>query len=430
MGGGGSKTGPNPDAIDASHFNTARVLGRGGFGVVRAAVKKSDPGKGNFFAIKELLKESIVKKKCVPLVFTELHLLGKLRSPFICNAHYAFQDPIYLYLVMDCAMGGDLRFHLNHATPSRVEAQNLSKLPEPAHCPPKPFSEDRVRWYAFNMFLGLDYLHSRRVLHRDMKPDNILMMPNGYLKITDLGLSWQADNEEMICDKKSGTKSYMAPEIYAKTHKHGIPSDYFSVGVICHEMTFLKRPFSSKAFKNTNDYEDDAYYKSLSKRVVSHMNAENYRDRGKVSDELHDFIDQLLAFDPKTRLGGNNAAGVPGYKQVMAHPFMKEYAATSLSDMEAGTVDAPWLPVEPSTKYCFVELDSADLDANFGGAAAKPKPSSLVGKDTFEGYELNAFGDKSFKYDPTKGELSDVSTSSEEIGEGAYHNPHDACTEE
>ena len=107
---------PNPMKTDISHFEMGRTLGRGGFGVVRAGEKVTDPGEGIWFAIKMISKESVVRKNSFEEVFREVHFLHTLKHRFICNAHFAFQDEQNLYLVMDCAFAGNLRYHLKYVT--------------------------------------------------------------------------------------------------------------------------------------------------------------------------------------------------------------------------------------------------------------------------------------------------------------------------
>ena len=100
MGCGGSKVGPkiNPNRVDLSHFVEGIVLGRGGFGIVKAMQKLSEPRKDEWFAMKKMKKKTIIEKNCVEQIFIEADLLSKLKHQFICNAYYAFQDPSALYL--------------------------------------------------------------------------------------------------------------------------------------------------------------------------------------------------------------------------------------------------------------------------------------------------------------------------------------------
>lgn len=109
------------------------------------------------------------------------------------NIRYAFQDRDNLYLCSDLLTGGDLRFHIGKR---------------------KRFTEVETRFMMGCLILGLEYMHSQSVIHRDMKPENIIMEENGYLRITDFGISkiWKPDNSS----DTSGTPGYMAPEVMCR----------------------------------------------------------------------------------------------------------------------------------------------------------------------------------------------------------------------
>jgi len=212
------------------HFDVQRVIGKGGFGRVNAVIKIGDPEE-KWLAMKVMDKDEILKKDRVGEVFRERNLLVMLRHERLCNSYYAFQDAKRLYLVMDIALGGDMRYNLEH-TPDK-----------------RPFSESRVRWYVAQLCLALDYIHEKRVLHRDIKPDNILMDARGWIKLSDFGISGVMDKDG-YCYQKSGTRGYAAPELYSPTHKHGAPSDWFSLAVTVHEFLTMVRPFSESAVRN------------------------------------------------------------------------------------------------------------------------------------------------------------------------------------
>jgi serine/threonine kinase 32 len=239
---------PPPGPVSLKHFDVQRVIGKGklalclvvsvltnletvgGFGRVNAVIKIGDPEE-RWLAMKVMDKEEILKKDRIGEVFRERNLLVMLRHERLCNSYYAFQDPKRLYLVMDIALGGDMRYNLEH-TPDK-----------------RPFSESRVRFYMAQLCLALDYIHEKRVLHRDIKPDNILMDARGWVKLSDFGISGVMDKEG-YCYQKSGTRGYAAPELYSSTHKHGAASDWFSLAVTMHEFLTAVRPFSETAIRS------------------------------------------------------------------------------------------------------------------------------------------------------------------------------------
>jgi len=104
------------------------------------------------FAQKRQVIKDVCQKKMEMEVYRELDFLKDLQHAFICNAHFAFHDNTYLYLIMDIALGGDLRFHINN------------KLKEK-----KNFSAKETKWFISCIIIALDYLHDSGVLHRDIK---------------------------------------------------------------------------------------------------------------------------------------------------------------------------------------------------------------------------------------------------------------------
>jgi serine/threonine protein kinase len=123
----------------------------------------------------------------------ELRILSALRNPFICNVHYAFQDGAHLYMVLDLALGGDLRYNLSKSLGGK-------------------FTENVGRFYVAQLILALEYCHSLGVLHRDVKPENILLLGTGYIKLTDFGVARQLE-ENNHCYSSSGTHGYMVSVI-------------------------------------------------------------------------------------------------------------------------------------------------------------------------------------------------------------------------
>lgn len=142
----------NEDEIDLTHFKTTkRAIGVGGFGVVRVVVKVSGKDRGTYFALKSLNKATVLARHTgLFAVMSELKTLVLLQhSPFVCNIHYAFQDPSYLYMVIDLGRGGDLRWNLRNF-------------------PHKRFPEDIAMFYFCQVAFALNDCHKMNILHRDV----------------------------------------------------------------------------------------------------------------------------------------------------------------------------------------------------------------------------------------------------------------------
>lgn len=183
---------------------------------------ESKKERGEQFAMKEMAKARIITKKSVQSVMNELKLLAVISSDFIVNVHYAYQDKMTLYLVMDLLLGGDLRFHIARR---------------------KKFTEDQTRFFIACLVHALDSVHAANIIHRDIKPENLVFDNQGYLRLTDFGVArfMTPDN----ASETSGTPGYMAPEIMCRQN-HTLVSDYFAVGVIAYECMMGRRPYVGK----------------------------------------------------------------------------------------------------------------------------------------------------------------------------------------
>jgi len=345
MGGGATKI--NKDAIDITHFELERIIGQGGFGKVYACRKMSDLGpipnnKGEWFAIKKLEKDFILKSKTgVESVFTELNSVRDLIHLNICNCHYGFLSEDAVYIVLDIAFGGDLRYALKNS--GKKDAKTKLKV----------FDEYRMKFYLSQVIEGLDYCHSKSILHRDIKPENMLIVTNGYLKLTDFGISLKCDDIEK-CDARSGTMGYMAPEIIKSNSTHGTPSEWFSLGVCAHEFLLGLRPFDAKKLALCRNGVDE--------ELKQEMRLKECTASTTVSAEGKDFISGLLQLDIEPRLG---TAG--GSKAIRDHPF---FAGFDFEGIKAQTIKAPFLP-DVTVANC--DTGANDAEEMFGGGEDEKK---------------------------------------------------------
>jgi serine/threonine protein kinase len=226
----------HPAPLSIVDFLFSYCIGKGGFAKVTPAMHI--PSK-EWFAMKEQRIVNIVShRNGIQLVSSELSALRRLgHHPFIAGLHFAFHDPFALYLALDLCGGGDLRYHLRKFG---------------------TFTEPRIAFIILSIASALDHIHRNGVLHRDIKPENIIFTEAGYVKITDFGVSYVSQNEALVdlavpdaetmkktlkCSYTSGTKQYLAPEVYTSSHEHGTESDYWSLGILAFELLFGKRPF-------------------------------------------------------------------------------------------------------------------------------------------------------------------------------------------
>ena len=291
------------ELVTRNSFEFLHLIGRGGFSKVwKVKWKKT----GAIFALKEMSKPRIIDKKCETTILLERDLLSKMNHPFIVNMHFSFQDINSLYLVMDLITGKDLRYHLSKS---------------------KQFSCEISKFFLACTILGLEYIHYNNILHRDIKPDNLVLDKNGYVKITDFGISREMD--KIIKGESSGTPGYMAPEVMCGK-SHSIDSDYYCLGMMAYEFMKGVRPFICKSNSE------------LKKKVMENDIVINKWELPEGwGIEAGDFINRLIKRKQNERLGHGGDA------EVKNHLWFKGFRWDKLYRME---LKAPFIPEEENEK--------------------------------------------------------------------------------
>ncbi|RYC56383.1 hypothetical protein CHU98_g9818 [Xylaria longipes] len=204
--------------VNLNHFRLMRVVGRGAFGKVRIVERKDT---GLSFALKYIRKDEVVRSESVRNIIRERRMLEHVNHPFICNLRYSFQDIEYMYLVVDLMSGGDLRFHISRKT----------------------FTEDAVQFWISELACALRYVHGQGIIHRDVKPDNVLLDADGHVHLTDFNVASDIIPGKLLTSK-SGTLAYLAPEVYGG-RGYDIRADWWSLGVLFYECIYNKPAVST-----------------------------------------------------------------------------------------------------------------------------------------------------------------------------------------
>lgn len=351
-----SGKGSDPNVLSMRHFDIHRVVGKGGFGKVNAVIrKKTSPPQ--WFAVKTLSKVVVVNKRCVDMIWNERNLLVVAKSPHIVSMHHAFQDKHNCYMVMDLLLGGDLKFHLSGVYKSG-------------------FAEAHARFYVAGTLLSLQYLHSQCILHRDVKPENIILDNLGYPRLTDMGVSVQTDT--LRYRGNSGTTSYMAPELFRLKHEHGVAADFFSLGVLTHELLVGKKPWTGSADARLAaiDATDPAerlldYYTSEMRDSVS--------TTSKLSRACRSLLRGLLHPDEAQRLGANGAA------EVMQHEWFNGFDWDGYANQ---MLAAPFQPVVDESK-ANCNTAAADFDDVLDQSSEPSERIKPEEQELFAGFEFN-----------------------------------------
>ncbi|XP_032466801.1 rhodopsin kinase GRK1 [Phocoena sinus] len=285
-------------------FLDFRVLGRGGFGEVSACQMKAT---GKMYACKKLNKKRLKKRKGYKGAMVEKKILAKVHSRFIVSLAYAFETKTDLCLVMTVMNGGDIRYHIYN-----VDEENPG------------FPEARAIFYTAQIISGLEHLHQRGIIYRDLKPENVLLDDDGNIRISDLGLAVELKEGQTKTKGYAGTPGFMAPELL-RGEEYDFAVDYFSLGVTLYEMIAARGPFRARGEKVEN--------KELKQRVLEEV--VTYPD--KFSQVCKDFCEALLQKDPERRLGfrGGSCDGL------RASPLFRDI---SWRQLEAGMLTPPFVP--------------------------------------------------------------------------------------
>ncbi|XP_057170372.1 RAC-beta serine/threonine-protein kinase isoform X1 [Ursus arctos] len=297
--------------VTMNDFDYLKLLGKGTFGKVILVREKAS---GRYYAMKILRKEVIIAKDEVAHTVTESRVLQNTRHPFLTALKYAFQTHDRLCFVMEYANGGELFFHLSR---ERV------------------FTEERARFYGAEIVSALEYLHSRDVVYRDIKLENLMLDKDGHIKITDFGLCKEGISDGATMKTFCGTPEYLAPEVL-EDNDYGRAVDWWGLGVVMYEMMCGRLPFYNQ------DHE----------RLFELILMEEIRFPRTLSPEAKSLLAGLLKKDPKQRLGG----GPSDAREVMEHRF---FLSVNWQDVVQKKLLPPFKPQVTS------EVDTRYFDDEF-----------------------------------------------------------------
>jgi serine/threonine kinase 38 len=288
-------------------YSPIAVVGRGAFGEVRVMRSKDD---NQVYAVKVMRKADMLKKNQVSHIRAERDVLALADNPWVVRLYSSFQDDLNLYLVMEYLQGGDLMMILINDDILTLE---------------------QARFYVAETALAIDSVHKLNYVHRDLKPDNILLDKTGHVKLSDFGLckafagpdlpyleqykgkfegpvnnvkgdkkdTWKARNRKLAYSTV-GTPDYIAPEVFAQTG-YGQECDWWSLGVILYECLVGYPPF----------YADDPM--STCRKIVSWKKSLVFPKEVNLPADAQDMIEKLIC-DVNDRAG---------FAEIQAHPFFK-----------------------------------------------------------------------------------------------------------
>ncbi|CAA0838180.1 AGC (cAMP-dependent- cGMP-dependent and protein kinase C) kinase family protein [Striga hermonthica] len=371
--------------MGADDFEPLTMIGKGAFGEVRICREKST---GHVYAMKKLKKSEMLRRGQVEHVKAERNLLAEVDSNCIVKLYCSFQDEEYLYLIMEYLPGGDMM--------TLLMRKDI-------------LSEDEARFYVGETVLAIESIHKHNYIHRDIKPDNLLLDRNGHMKLSDFGLCkpldcsniqekdfsvgnnysgalqsdgrpaarkrtqqeqlqhWQR-NRRMLAYSTVGTPDYIAPEVLLKKG-YGMECDWWSLGAIMYEMLVGYPPF----------YSDEPM--STCRKIVNWRTYLKFPEEAKLSVEAKDLICKLLC-------NVDQRLGTRGAHEIKAHPWFQGMDWNKLYQMKAAFIPEVNDELDTQNFEKFEESDSQIQSATKSG----PWRKMLSSKDVnFMGYTYKNF---------------------------------------
>ena len=306
------------EVVNQGSFELLKTLGKGYYGRVFLCEKKNSK---NLYAMKVISKLDIIKRNFFDNLKNEKTILETVRNPFVVNLEFCFASPSYIFFVMDFKQGGELYHHLRKKT---------------------RFSEKIAKFYGAQILLGLEYLHSRNIMYRDMKPENILLDAKGNASLADYGIS-KILREGEKTKSFVGTPDYVAPEIILQKG-HNKTVDIWCLGIILYEMIYGIPPFYNK--------QQNVMLNNIIKKNPT------FPKMIEVSSELEDLITKCLSKQPQKRIGAGNIS------LIKEHPWFSDI---DWKLMEEQKIEPP---INPNVK------DPMDTD-NFNANKKDPKLTEI-----------------------------------------------------
>ena len=214
-----------------SKYTSIKVLGAGASGTVEL-VKHKETDK--LFALKTIPLTNLNEKERSSAEL-EVHFLKVLNGPTLIKSYQSYIEEENIYIIMEYAEGGSLD--------DKIKFAKLKK---------QPFEVDTILNWISQVILGVMLMHSKNILHRDLKCQNIFVTKDGVLKIGDFGISKELESMTKMVETNIGTPYFMAPEAW-KGEWYGEKADVWAIGVILYELTMLKKPFDAGSVKDVFD---------------------------------------------------------------------------------------------------------------------------------------------------------------------------------
>ena len=259
-------------STNQNFYKYGRILGKGAFGKVNLALHLAS---GRLVAIKSFNKKKLTTKRAKRKIKTEIEALSKLRNPFCTQIYDYFETDTHILIVMEYVCGDLLGFIRKRAKISEPTAKIIFK----------------------QIIKGLQYIHKRKIVHRDIKLDNVLIDLTNTVKICDFGVCRILQPGDVMYEH-CGTPAYIAPEIFKDEGYEGFSCDVWSAGVTLYYMLAGVQPFKANKIEDLKEVILKGEYDPIE----------------GVSKEANDIINGMLQLNPNKRLT---------IEEILKHPWLK-----------------------------------------------------------------------------------------------------------
>jgi polo-like kinase 1 len=268
-----------------------KVLGKGGFAT---CYEVTDMEKNRILAAKIVSKASLTKKRALEKLLAEIKIHKSLQHEYIVHFEHVFEDKENVYILLEIC-------------PNQTLKELLKKQ--------KRFTEPECATFMVQTILAIKYLHSKKIIHRDLKLGNLLIGKMNEIKVADFGLAAKIEQDGERRRTICGTPNYIAPEVLDKKLGHSYEVDVWSIGVICYTLLIGRPPFETNDTKTT-------YRKILKANYAFPSNV-------IISENAKDLIKKILILDPAKR---------PTLDEVLEHPFIKQNSVKTPSSTGANSL--------------------------------------------------------------------------------------------
>mmetsp|Transcript_120942 Transcript_120942/g.342121 ORF Transcript_120942/g.342121 Transcript_120942/m.342121 type:complete len:951 (-) Transcript_120942:202-3054(-) len=267
-----------------ARYKKGRFLGKGGFA---KCYEVQDVDTKEVFAAKIVAKASISKPRAHAKLKSEIAIHSSLDHSTVVKFYDYFEDSDHVYIILELC-------------PNQTLNEFMRRRPN------KRLSEPEAMFYIYDLIVGLQYLHHRRVIHRDLKLGNLFLDAHVRLKMGDFGLAAQLDHDGEKKRTICGTPNYIAPEILEGKHGHSYEVDIWSLGVILYTMLIGRPPFETSDVKTT--------YRRI------RYNQYTFSETVPISDHAKDLISSILRTDPRSRPTPDEVLTSPWFRSCRLPP--------------------------------------------------------------------------------------------------------------